>query len=60
MEPDELARNLIKTLGDADSNTAHTALDIAKLLLIHRNAQARSFVNDLSSGQSGLDAYSSG
>jgi len=37
MNPQELADAIIKALGDADSNTAHTALKIAQLLLIHRD-----------------------
>lgn len=43
MKPDTLANELMKTLGDADSNTAHTALEIAKLLLIHREHGAMVF-----------------
>ena len=37
MTPQELANRLMETLGDADSNTAHTALKIAALLLAHRD-----------------------
>jgi len=37
MTPQELATEIVKTLGEADSNTAHTALKIAELLLIHRD-----------------------
>lgn len=41
MTPSRLAEEIIKTLGDADSDTALTALAIARLLLVHRmNAQA--------------------
>jgi hypothetical protein len=36
-------------VGDADSNTAHSALEIAKVLLIHRESAARRFVNDAQS-----------
>ncbi len=35
--PQSLADAIIGTIGDADSNTAYTALKIAKLLLIHRD-----------------------
>lgn len=39
--PSKLADEIVKTLGDADSDTALTALDIARLLLVHRiHAQA--------------------
>jgi hypothetical protein len=57
MNPEDLAKLLIKTMGDADYNTAHTALEIAKLLLIHRDSAARRFVNDQSDLQSGTDCY---
>jgi len=46
MKPDELARELLKTLGDADHNTAQTALDIAKLLVGHRELDAHIYVSE--------------
>jgi hypothetical protein len=54
-DPQELANRVVTTLGGADSNTAHTALEIAKLLLIHRESAARQFIRDQSSEQCGLD-----
>jgi hypothetical protein len=57
VNPQELADQIVRTLGDADSNTAHAALEIAKLLLIHRESAARHFVNDGQPfEQSGLDS----
>lgn len=47
-------------VGDVDSNTAHTALEIAKLLLVHRETAARQFANDQFYSQSDLDDRSSG
>ena len=52
MGPTDLAKRIIKELGDADLSTAHAALEIAKVLLIHREAAARKFVNDQSFEQS--------
>lgn len=52
MNPQELANELVKTLGDADSNTAHTALKIAELLLVHRDHAQLDFDRNLVSGQS--------
>ena len=34
--PQALAEEVLKVVGDADENTAHTALKIADLLLTHR------------------------
>ena len=53
MDPQQLADKVVEALGDADSNTAHTALEIAKLLLIHRESAARQFVNEKADEQSG-------
>jgi hypothetical protein len=33
----QLAEEVMKVVGDADNNTAHTALQIARLLLLHRS-----------------------
>ena len=35
--PQSLAEEVLKVVGDADSDTARTALDIASLLLGHRD-----------------------
>ena len=57
MDPEKLAAELIRALGDADSNTAHTALEIAKLLLIYRDTAARQFATETEHpSQSGLDS----
>jgi hypothetical protein len=37
---------VLQVVGDADSNTAHTALEIAKLLLIHRNHAAIMYASE--------------
>jgi len=58
--PTQLAEEVMKVVGDVDSNTAHTALEIAKLLLIHRETAARQFVNDQSCSQSDLGDCSTG
>lgn len=42
--PTQLAEQIVKALGDADSNTALSALEIAKVILLHREAAARKFV----------------
>jgi hypothetical protein len=34
--PTQLAEEIFKVVGDTDSDTAKTALEIARLLLIHR------------------------
>ncbi len=59
-QPGKLAEHLIKTLGDADYNTAHTALEIAKLLLLHRNAEMRAFVSDPTCAPIGSNERSTG
>lgn len=43
IDPAELARQLVKELGDVDSNTALTALQIARLLVLHREEAAGDF-----------------
>jgi len=35
--PQTIADSILRVLGDADSNTAHTAIKIAELLLVHRD-----------------------
>jgi hypothetical protein len=35
--PQALADKIVSVVGDADSNTAYTAIKIAELLLIHRD-----------------------
>jgi hypothetical protein len=52
MNPQDLANELVKMLGDADSNTAHTALKIAELLLVHRDHDQLNFDRNLLSDQS--------
>jgi|HubBroStandDraft_6_1064221.scaffolds.fasta_scaffold75983_3 hypothetical protein len=48
--PIQLAEEIVKVVGDADSGTALTALQIARLLILHREDAAlefeRSCVND--------------
>jgi ABC-type microcin C transport system duplicated ATPase subunit YejF len=43
MTPIQLAEEIIKVVGDADSGTALTALQIARLLLLHRDDSASEF-----------------
>jgi len=50
--PQKLADEVIGVLRDADSNTAHTALEIAKLLLRHRDHAQLDFDRELLSGPS--------
>ncbi len=52
MNPTDLAEQLVKTLGDADSNTAHTALKFAELLLVHRDHAQLDFDRQLLSDPS--------
>jgi hypothetical protein len=51
MTPQELANQIVKTLGEADSNTAHTALKIAQLLLTHRDHEQLDFDRQLLSDE---------
>jgi hypothetical protein len=51
LEPEVLAKEIIKTLGDADRNTAHAALQIALLLFKHREYQAIDFTSDAARGE---------
>ena len=44
--PIQLAEAILKAMGDADDNTARTALEIAKLLLIHRKSAEIEFMSD--------------
>jgi hypothetical protein len=37
LTPIQMAEEIIKVVGDADSHTAHTALQIARLLILHRD-----------------------
>lgn len=46
IDPSELAKRLIKELGEADSNTALTALQIAKLLVLHREESVDDFLQE--------------
>jgi len=43
MTPLQLAEEVMKTVGDADLDTALTALQIARLLLFHREESALEF-----------------
>jgi hypothetical protein len=45
MEPIELAQQVLRVVGDADADTAHTALEIARLLLNHRERAAIDFAS---------------
>jgi hypothetical protein len=36
MTPVQLAEEIVRVVGDADDNTANTAIKIAELLLLHR------------------------
>lgn len=44
--PNGLAEKVVKMLGDADYDTAHTALRIAELLLQHRHTALMNFEID--------------
>lgn len=46
MTPVQLAEEIVKVVGDADDNTARTALEIARLLLIHRKEAEIDFERD--------------
>ena len=46
MTPVQLAAEIVKVVGDADDNTARTALEIARLLLIHRKEAEIDFERD--------------
>jgi hypothetical protein len=50
--PQKLADEVIKALRDADSNTAHTALEIAQLLLRHRDHAQLDYDREMLSAQS--------
>jgi hypothetical protein len=50
--PGELAEDVIRLMGDADSNTAHTAMRIAELLLTHRDHAQLDFDRQMLTGQS--------
>lgn len=50
--PVQLAEEIVKVVGDADSSTALTALDIARLLIVHREEAAIKFERDCVSDQS--------
>jgi hypothetical protein len=47
--PIQLAEEVIKVVGDADSGTARTALEIARLLLLHREEAAQEFERNCAS-----------
>jgi hypothetical protein len=52
MTPQDLASELVRVIRDADSNTAHTALEIAKLLIAHRDHAQLNCDREMLSGQS--------
>jgi hypothetical protein len=41
--PTQLAEEIFKVVGDTDNNTAYFALDMARLILAHREAAQREF-----------------
>jgi hypothetical protein len=41
--PTQLAEEIFKVVGDTDNNTAYFALDIARIILAHREAAQREF-----------------
>jgi hypothetical protein len=46
IDPVELAKRLVKELGEADPNTALTALQIARLLVLHRGESLGDFLQE--------------
>jgi hypothetical protein len=46
--PVQLAEEILKMVGDADDNTARTALDIARLLIGHRKSAEIDFLSEAS------------
>lgn len=56
MNPQELASQLVRVLADVDSNTAHTALKIAELLISHRDHALLDFEREASASGFGGDA----
>jgi hypothetical protein len=44
--PLALAEKIVKIAGDADENTARVALEIARLLLAHREAEKVKFLSE--------------
>lgn len=44
--PVQLAEQIVRLVGDVDDNTARVALEIAKLLLIHRKSAEIEFTSD--------------
>jgi hypothetical protein len=53
MNPSELALKIMAVITDYDMNTAMTALEIAKLLLKHRDIAELDFTNKSISGPDG-------
>jgi hypothetical protein len=51
--PIQLAEEIVRLVGDADDNTAHTALQIAGLLLAHRKLAELDFHDECINDQSG-------
>jgi hypothetical protein len=56
MNPLELAQKIRAVIADYDSNTATTALEIAKLLVQHRIVAELAFNQDMLSRHSDADA----
>lgn len=50
--PIELAEEIVKVVGDADDNTAHSALEIAAILLRHRKSAEIDFHHECLTGGS--------
>jgi hypothetical protein len=46
MKPTHLAEEVLKIVGDADASTALTALQIARLLILHREEAADNFQSE--------------
>ena len=53
MAPVQLAEEIVKVVGDADDCTAHSALQIAEILLKHRKQAEIEFQRGCLSGESG-------
>ncbi|MGH9544687.1 MAG: hypothetical protein ACRD23_05675 [Terriglobales bacterium] len=52
MTPVQLAEEVIKVVGDAEESTAHSALQIAEILLKHRKSAEIEFQRRCISGES--------
>ena len=46
IDPSELAKHIVKEMGEADLKTALTALQIARLLVLHREESVGDFLQE--------------